>query len=93
MTQLFPPRRCRDHMRPSARVPTERCDYLSLELITLNVKSVDAETVRGVCVDIDGTCQVRGSATVGPRFLLYRTLETHPGISLLDERRFERGHA
>jgi len=37
-------------------------EYLSLELITLSVKSVEAETVRGVRVTVHGTCQIKVDA-------------------------------
>ncbi|CAM9317725.1 unnamed protein product [Ascophyllum nodosum] len=40
----------------------ERVEYLSLELTTLQVKSVEAETVRGVRVTVIGTCQVKVDA-------------------------------
>ncbi|CAN0098715.1 unnamed protein product, partial [Ectocarpus sp. 6 AP-2014] len=40
----------------------ERVEILSLELITLTVKSVEAETVRGVRVTVSGTCQVKVDA-------------------------------
>lgn len=40
----------------------ERVEYLSLELITLSVKSLEAETVRGVRVTVMGTCQVKVDA-------------------------------
>lgn len=37
-------------------------EILSLELITLSVKSTEAETVRGVRVTVSGTCQVKVDA-------------------------------
>ncbi|CAN0374194.1 unnamed protein product, partial [Ectocarpus sp. 13 AM-2016] len=40
----------------------ESVEILSLELITLSVKSVEAETVRGVRVTVSGTCQVKVDA-------------------------------
>ncbi|CAM9132627.1 unnamed protein product [Ectocarpus sp. 12 AP-2014] len=40
----------------------ERVEILSLELITLTVKSTEAETVRGVRVTVSGTCQVKVDA-------------------------------
>ncbi len=40
----------------------ESVEHLSLELITLNVKSNQAETVRGVRVTVSGTCQVKVDA-------------------------------
>lgn len=40
----------------------ESVEYLSLELITLSVRSVEAETVRGVRVTVGGTCQVKVDA-------------------------------
>ena len=40
----------------------ERVEILSLELITLTVKSIEAETVRGVRVTVSGTCQVKVDA-------------------------------
>eukprot|EP00904_Undaria_pinnatifida_P005772 jgi/Undpi1/2324/HiC_scaffold_13.g05707.m1 len=43
----------------------ESCEYLSLELITLAVRSVEAETVRGVRVTVGGTCQVKVDAFTG----------------------------
>lgn len=46
----------------SVGMPPERVEYLSLELITLAVKSVEAETVRGVRVTVSGTCQVKVDA-------------------------------
>lgn len=42
--------------------PPESVEHLSLELITLTVKSVEAETVRGVRVTVNGTCQVKVDA-------------------------------
>ena len=44
---------------------SESCEYLSLELITLAVRSVEAETVRGVRVTVSGTCQVKVDAYTG----------------------------
>ena len=41
---------------------SESVEYLSLELITLSVRSVEAETVRGVRVTVSGTCQVKVDA-------------------------------
>ena len=43
----------------------ENCEYLSLELITLKVESIEAETVRGVRVGVCGTCQVKVDAFTG----------------------------
>ena len=43
----------------------EHCEYLSLELITLKVESIEAETVRGVRVGVCGTCQVKVDAFAG----------------------------
>ncbi|CAM9465795.1 unnamed protein product [Choristocarpus tenellus] len=40
----------------------ERVEVLSLELITLKVHSTEAETVRGVRVNVTGTCQVKVNA-------------------------------
>ncbi|CAM9291103.1 unnamed protein product, partial [Hapterophycus canaliculatus] len=40
----------------------ESVEYLSLELITLTVRSTEAETVRGVRVTVSGTCQVKVDA-------------------------------
>lgn len=40
----------------------ESVEILSLELITLTVKSIEAETVRGVRVTVSGTCQVKVDA-------------------------------
>ena len=45
-----------------ATCDTESVEHLSLELITLNVKSIEAETVRGVRVTVSGTCQVKVDA-------------------------------
>lgn len=41
---------------------SERVELLSLELVTLSVSSIEAETVRGVRVTVSGTCQVKVDA-------------------------------
>ncbi|CAB1105971.1 unnamed protein product [Ectocarpus sp. CCAP 1310/34] len=56
------------HLPPAMRAELyfyrekESVEILSLELITLSVKSVEAETVRGVRVTVSGTCQVKVDA-------------------------------
>lgn len=47
---------------PRLPLSPESVEILSLELITLTVKSLEAETVRGVRVTVSGTCQVKVDA-------------------------------
>ena len=42
----------------------ESVEFLSLKLITVPVKSVEAETVGGVCVTVESTCQVEVDAFI-----------------------------
>ena len=63
-TLRYPPCLTVCYLLRQSRVPlvAESVEILSLELITLSVKSVEAETVRGVRVTVSGTCQVKVDA-------------------------------